>query len=200
MDRAEIVRSLRGAWRLFLGRPDAMRFFDTSVDGFWRSFRAIILVAPLYGLTALADRYDLLTDANPTDDFTNGQFWAAKSLTLALDWVALPILLGLLADFIGIRRGYPGYVVARNWATVLMIVPFAAIALLDLSGMATTKVLVLPSVVALAATFLMSYAIARKALGASGDVAVAFVVLDLLVSLVIVMTANRLFGIDSVIQ
>ena len=73
MDRAEIARSLTGAWRLFLGRPDAMRFFDTSVDGFWRSFRAIILVAPLYALTALADRHDILTDANPTDDFGNGR-------------------------------------------------------------------------------------------------------------------------------
>ena len=85
-----------------------MRFFDTSVDGFWRSFRAIVLVAPLYGLTALADRHDLLTDANPTDDFSDAQFWAAKALTLGLDWMTLPILLGLIAGFLGIRRGYPG--------------------------------------------------------------------------------------------
>ena len=200
MDRAEIARSLRGAWRLFLGRPDALRFFDTSVDGFWRSFRAIILVAPLYALTALGDRHDILTDANPTDDFSNGQFWAAKALTLALDWVTLPILLGLIANFIGIRRGYPAYVVARNWATVLMIIPFAAIALLDLLGIASANLLVLPSLVALVATFRMSYEIARKTLSASGDVAVAFVALDFLVSLALVLAANRLFGITAVIQ
>ncbi len=200
MDRVEIVRSLTGAWRLFLGKPDAMRFFDASVDGFWRSFRAIILVAPLYGLTALADRHDLLTDANPTDDFTNVQFWAAKALTLGLDWLTLPLLLGLIAGFIGIRRGYPGYIVARNWATVLMIVPFAAIGLIDLAGLATPTMLVLPSLVALVATFRMSYEIARKSLGAGADVAVAFVILDFLVSLAIVMTANRLFGITPLIQ
>ncbi len=198
MDRAEISRALTGAWRLFLGRPDAMRFFDLSVDGFWRSFRAVILVAPLYGLTALADRHDMLTDANPTDDFTNVQFWAAKSLTLALDWVTLPILLGLIAGFIGIRRGYTGYVVARNWATVLMIMPFAAIGLVDLSGLTSTSMLILPSLLALVVTFRMSYVIARKALGASGDVAVAYVVLDFLVSLALVMSVNRLFGIDGV--
>ncbi len=198
MDRAEVSRALTGAWRLFLGKPDAMRFFDTSVDGFWRSFRAIILVAPLYGLTALADRRDMLTDANPADDFSNSAFWAAKALTLALDWVTLPILLGLIAGFIGIRRGYAGYVVARNWATVLMIVPFAAIGLIDLTGTTTVAMLVLPSLVALVATFRMSYEVARKALGVSGDVAVAFVALDFLVSLAIVMMANRLFGIDGV--
>ncbi len=198
MDRAEIQRALTGAWRLFLGKPDALRFFDSSVDGFWRSFRAIILVAPLYALTALADRHDMLTDANPTDDFSNGQFWAAKALTLALDWVTLPILLGLIADFIGIRRGYPALIVARNWATVLMIVPFAAIALIDLAGLGDASTLVLPSLVALVATFRMSYEIARKTLGAGADVAVAFVVLDFLVSLAIMLTANRLFGITGV--
>ena len=69
MNRAEIERSLTGAWRLFLGKPDAMRFFDASVEGFWRSFGAIVLVAPLYALTALADRHDMLTDANPDRRF-----------------------------------------------------------------------------------------------------------------------------------
>ena len=199
MDRAEIERSLTGAWRLFLGKPDAMRQFDSSVDGFWRSFRAIVLIAPLYALTALADRHDMLTDAIPTDDFSDVSFWTAKAVTLCLDWVLLPILLGLIADFIGIRRGYPAYIVARNWATVLMIVPFAAIGLLDLTGVASASLLVVPSLVVLVATFRMSYQIARKALGAGPDVAAAFVMLDFLVSLAIVMTVNRLFGIDSLV-
>jgi hypothetical protein len=200
MNRAEIERSLTGAWRLFLGKPDAMRFFDASVEGFWRSFGAIVLVAPLYALTALADRHDMLTDANPTDDFSNGTFWAAKVLTLCLDWAALPILLAVLADFIGIRRGYAAFVVARNWATVLMIAPFAAIGLIDLMGIASADLLILPSLVALVATFRMSYQIARRSLGAAPDAAIAFVMLDFLVSLAIVVTINRLFGIVSVIQ
>ena len=198
MDRAEIKRSLTGAWRLFIGKADALRYFDTSVDGFWRSFRAIILVAPLYGLTALADRHDMLTDANPIDDFSNGQFWAAKALTLALDWVTLPLLLAVIADFIGIRRGYTALIVARNWATVLMLIPFAGIALLDLAGIGTPNSLVLPSLLALIATFRMSYMIARRTLGATPDVSVAFVVLDFLVSLAIVLAADHLFGIAGV--
>ena len=195
MDRAEIQRALTGAWRLFIGKPDALRYFDTSADGFWRSFRAIILVAPLYALTALADRRDMLTDTNPGDDFTSAQFWAAKALTLALDWVTLPILLGLIADFIGIKRGYPALIVARNWATVLMLIPFAGIALLDLAGIGTPNSLVLPSLLALIATFRMSYAIARRTLEVGAEIAIAFVVLDFLVSLAIVLICNRLFGI-----
>jgi len=198
MNRDEVQRALTGAWRLFIGKPDALRYFDTSADGFWRSFRAIILVTPLYLLTALADRHDLLTDANPADDFSGGAFWAAKLLSLALDWVTLPILLALLADFIGIRRGYPALIVARNWATVLMLIPFAAIALLDLSGIGTPTTLVLPSLLALIATFRMSYAIARKTLDVGADVAIGFVALDFLVSLAIVLIADVLFGISGV--
>ncbi len=194
MDRAEIERALTGAWRLFLDKRDALRFFDTSADGFWRSFRAIILVAPLYALTALADRHDILSDAIPDDNFSDLAFWTAKALTLCVDWVTLPILLGLMADFIGIRRGYPSYVVVRNWATVLMIVPFAAIGLVDALGIVGPNLLFVPSIIALAVALRMSYLIARRSLQVGIDVAIAMVVLDFLVSLAIVMLVGRLFG------
>ena len=49
--RDEITRSLTGAWEIFVDRPNAMRHFDTDYAGFWRSFQAILLIAPLYGLT-----------------------------------------------------------------------------------------------------------------------------------------------------
>ena len=124
--RDEIERSLTGAWRLFLNQPDAMQSFDTSVDGFWRSFQAIVLVAPLYALTALADRHGVSTDANPTD-VQHGAFFLGKALTLGLDWIGA-------AD--PARRCSPGRSAssaatrptssARNWATVLPSAPFAA--------------------------------------------------------------------------
>jgi len=195
MDRAEIERSLTAAWRLFLGKPEAMRLFDTSADGFWRSFRAIFLILPFYLITSLADRADLLHDSVPDDNFSDGAFWFAKTLTLCLDWVTLPILLGLLSNFINIARGYPAYVVARNWATVLMIVPFAGIALIEYLGLMGPELLFLPSVVAFGAALRMSYLVARRALQATPDIAIALVIFDFLISLALVMSINRLFGI-----
>ncbi len=196
MDRVEIERSLTGAWRLFLDRPDALRFFDVSADGFWRSFRAIVLVAPFFFVTALADRHDILSDAIPDDGFSDTAFWIANGFILCIDWVTLPILLGLIGGFIGIRRGYPAYVVARNWATVLMVVPFAAIGLLDLFGILGPDLLLLPSLAALAVALRMSYLIARRTLLVGVDVAVALVALDFLVSLAIVVVVSRVFGLD----
>ena len=43
--------SLNAVWLLFLDRRGADPLFDSSVEGFWRSFRAIVLVAPLYAFT-----------------------------------------------------------------------------------------------------------------------------------------------------
>jgi hypothetical protein len=54
IDRDEINSSLTGAWKIFLDRPDALQHFDTSYAGFWRSFQAIFLIAPLYAVATLA--------------------------------------------------------------------------------------------------------------------------------------------------
>jgi hypothetical protein len=190
--RPEVERALTGAWRLFLDKPDALRFFDTGVDGFWRSFQAIVLVAPCYAVAALADRaaYAGAIDAGTFDEFG---FWATKAVSLVVDWVTLPILLAALAGFIGIRRGYVAYITVRNWATVLMTLPFAAIALIQVLGV-SEDVLFIPSLAALAFSLRFGYLIARRTLGVGMDVAIALVVLDWLVSLTVVMVIGRLTG------
>src|ERR1019366_142368 len=79
--RTETLRSLTGAWRLFLNQPDALRSFDTGVDGFWRSFQAIILVAPSYAVEALADRATF-ADRISAGTFNEAGFWATKAVSL----------------------------------------------------------------------------------------------------------------------
>lgn len=190
--RPEIERALTGAWRLFLNKPDALRFFDTSVDGFWQSFQAIILVAPSYAVAALADRATF-SDAIAAGTFDEAGFWATKAVSLAADWAALPVLLAALAGFIGIRAGYPAFITVRNWATVLMTLPFAAIALVQVFGVGQ-DVLFVPSLAALAFSLRFGYLIARRTLGVSADVAIGLVVLDWLVSLAVVVLIGKATG------
>ena len=52
----DVQRGLTGAWRLFLGKREAVRLFDTTYTGFWRSFLAVILVLPIYVLYIGAER------------------------------------------------------------------------------------------------------------------------------------------------
>jgi hypothetical protein len=190
--RPETERALFGAWRLFLNQPDALRAFDTGIEGFWRSFQAIILVAPLYAVAALADRVAVI--GSVTDGtFSEGVFWSAKIASLCVDWVAFPILLAGLAGFLQIGRGYIPFIAVRNWASVLMTLPFAAIAILQLLGVGE-DLLLLPSLVALAFSLRLDFVIVRRTLAVPVDVAVALVLLDWLVSIAIVLAMNHLTG------
>jgi hypothetical protein len=192
--RAETERALGAAWKVFLGRPDALRSFDTSLEGFWRSFQVIILVAPLYLVTALGDQTEL-SAGNGTAPMTPGLFWATEILTLVVDWIALPALLAVIGGLVGIKRAYPGYIVVRNWATPLMLLPFAAISLLSVLGV-SEEILLIPSVAAIAYSLRFSYLIVRRTLGVDLDVAIAFVALDVLVSLAVVRLVAKLTGVD----
>ena len=87
----EITRSLTGAWEIFIDRPNAMRHFDTDYAGFWRSFQAILLIAPLYGLTVFA-AYRALLARMPASEVPEGAvFLWARIATLGFDWITLPI-------------------------------------------------------------------------------------------------------------
>ena len=40
--------ALAGSLRLARGEPTGLSYFDRSLDGFWRSFRAAVICYPLY--------------------------------------------------------------------------------------------------------------------------------------------------------
>ena len=51
----EVQLAVGGALRLARGDPRGLGFFDTSIDGFWRSFRAAAICYPFF-LMLLASR------------------------------------------------------------------------------------------------------------------------------------------------
>ena len=60
----EIVYGVFGAWRLFRRDSGAMTYFDDSVDGFWKSFFAAVLIAPAYGIIVALELARLDTTAD----------------------------------------------------------------------------------------------------------------------------------------
>lgn len=191
-DLEEIVRSLIGAWRLFLDRPDAMRYFNVSVDGFWRSFAAIILVVPAYALFAGVEQVEILNEPVVDPAFSGPAFVANKALTLVLDWITLPILLAVFAAPLGVGRTYAAYVVARNWCVVLATAPFGIIALLSLIGFLGIGPANLLALVISVVVIYYNYMIARRALVAGTGLAIGVVVADLAFSLIVVGFANAI--------
>jgi hypothetical protein len=193
-ERDEIARSLTGAWELFLDRPGAMRRFDVSVEGFWRSFRAIVLVIPAYVVTTLAERIITSNAVVTTEDPGDVLFFIDGAIGLALDWITLPIVLALAARPLGIAGRYGAFIIARNWGSVLAVVPFAVVSLLVVLGLAGADIANFLMLAALIVVLRYNFLIARRALDVGTSFAVGIVILDLAISLMISLVLDAMFG------
>ena len=82
---AEIGPALYGAWRLAHLDPDGMRYFGSSVTGFWRSFRVAVLAAPLWIIILAVSLAPLPA--------TGGWFRlvVAQTIGYVIQWVAFPL-------------------------------------------------------------------------------------------------------------
>ncbi|WP_213217829.1 hypothetical protein [Roseibium polysiphoniae] len=188
----EIARALQGSWMLLRNRPEGMRGFDLSIDGFWRSFAVIFLLVPLFVVSSLAERKLLLDE---TEFLPAGAFWLAQFTSLGLDWVALPLLLAGLAKPLGISAGYVPFIVARNWTSLLAALPYVFVGLLYLAGLIAPGIMVLLSLVTLIVVIWYRFIIARVALQASMSMTIGVVILDIILSLLIGELAGRIWGL-----
>jgi hypothetical protein len=126
---AEIRHYFEGAWRLAKGDTGGMAHFDFSADGFWRSFWAIVVVAPGYAIL-VADQY--IRRGEPV------AFWptfTAETLSYLLGWAAFPILAIWLTRMFGVAERYVPLIVALNWSSMVqiaaLVVPIALGAMLS---------------------------------------------------------------------
>jgi hypothetical protein len=190
--REEIGRSLAAAWRLFLNDPSGMAGLDLSVSGFWRSFGAIVPMAPFYLVAFLVERQLRLADPEQ-EAFSNAAFFTAKAIIVAVDWVAFPIVLAFFARQLGIGRNYAAFIVARNWASLLIIIPDSALAAAFGLGILGQEIAGFVSLAFLVIFLRYRFLIARIALGASIIFALGITFADLLFSLLITSGLNRLF-------
>ena len=67
--RPEIANALNGTWMLVKRDRGGVSWLDGSVDGFWKSFFAAVLLAPFYGLMLWMARYSTVEDADFTAVF-----------------------------------------------------------------------------------------------------------------------------------
>ncbi len=193
---SEIARALQGCWLLFRNRPEGMRYLDQSLEGFWRSFAVIILVTPMFALSTLSERKLLLEEANILpENFPDGVFWLAQFTRLAMDWVTLPLVLAALAKPIGITRGYVPFVVARNWSSLLVSLPYAVGAALYVVGVIAPGIMVLFSLATLLVVIWYQFVVARITLQGTIATTIGVVVLDIVLSLLIGEISGRLWGV-----
>lgn len=184
--RAEILRALNGAWLLARGDPRGLDWFDLTVDGFWASFAAALIVAPAYALLLL-EQYGRLGWPEEL-----GSTIVAEALTFVLGWVLFPVLAIFLTRALGLSARYVPLIVAGNWSAVVQVGLYCAVAFLAVAMPDAVR-----SMLLLAATLVVlvyQWFVARTALQTTGLVAATLVAADIVLSL----TLNR--ALDTLLQ
>lgn len=191
----DIQRGLAAAWQLFLGRRDAIRDFDTSYRGFWRSFLAIILILPIYVLYVGAERRMILGDLPDGAAFDEMTFGLTRLLALVLDWIAFPLVAALLCRPLGFASGYVRLIVAFNWGGPIVSVVMALPAILFAFGLVPQFAASLLLFMALVLVVRFRFITARAALECGFSLAAGLVALEFLMSLVLGEALTRIAGV-----
>jgi hypothetical protein len=176
--------NLAGAWQVLLGRPEGLSRLDTSIDGFWRSFAAVILLAP-FALLSLLGPHPAPEGGEAVVEPITAGLLAIYGVALLADWFAFPLVFALIAPSFGLGSRYVPYIVARNWASVIIGAMVALIhvpRVLSIMPVEITPYLLLAG---LAVALRFSYVLVRTALAVSLAMALPIVILDFLVSLVV---------------
>ncbi len=176
------MAGVRGIVRL---DPRAFAFFEATHDGFWRSFWAAAILAPL---TAVAVVREIVIV--PPDSLW--RFVAFQMIGYALGWLVFPLLMVRIADMLGRRERYFHDLVALTWFHLIEIVFWGPLLVLGMAGILPGAIETLLALAVMAALLGYEWFIARHTLKIEGGTAAALVAIDLLLSLVIDRLADSL--------
>ena len=134
LSTSEIARGVEGALRLLRGDRAGPFNFDTTVEACARSFRLMLLTAPLYAFYILMQYMAVDVAAEPWE------IVGAEGLRYLLEWLLYPVLFYEIARRRGWLDRYFRYITALNWinlpAVILLVIGSALMAVAP-SGVAS---------------------------------------------------------------
>lgn len=188
----ELATGILGAWRLAHIDRTGAQYFDASLDGFWKSFTAALIVFP--GEAIL--RALFIVSGEPAA-LAAGAFRIAAVFTIAyiIQWVLFPLLMIPICEFLGRPRQYLGYIVAQNWATVIQLaVILPAGTLFALTGIGEPGWGAAVFFAAIVATWVYGWYIARVMLDVNGVQAAFVLVTQLGIGIALASVSNWLLA------
>lgn len=180
----ELRSAFEGALLLARGNPAGMARFDLTVEGFWRSFLAMVIAAPAY-ILLLVDQYSTSGVGAHI-----GVVVMVEALAYVVGWCAFPVAAILLTRLLGLGSRYVALVVAGNWCGLVQVLILGAAVLV--AGLAPAAVRGLVGLAALLAVLTYQWFVVRTALGTSSGIAAALVVVDVLLSMLVHQGADML--------
>jgi hypothetical protein len=183
---AEIWQALYGAGRLALLDRNALRYFDLSHRGTWRSFWAAAYCYPFF----LLERWLEL----PGEDVANtglGHIFLVETIAYVVGWTAFPLAALALCRWLGREEGGFDFITAYNWSIILQTALFVLIGLLSLVLPDSTAIAL--QRLGLVAALIYEWFIAFVAIGGGAGIAGLIVLLDIVLGLFIQLTALGLY-------
>lgn len=148
-----------------------MRWFNTSLDGFWRSFFAAVLALPSF---AFAFGFQMAEMEEPPDP-TAAIILAA--IAYAASWVVFPVIAAVVIRIMDYGHHYVPYIVARNWAGALVAQVYLAVEILIQIGIFAGDLGGFVKIVLFIVTLWYGWMVARIGLNATASLAAAMVIL-----------------------
>ena len=189
----EVTRSIHGAWRIARMDPDALNYFDLSIDGFWRSFVALLVVAPFYIMFLILNHGSQPGLELPTGPVVSTEFYVAvKLIAYIIGWLIFPLVMVPISRLLDLSQNYVPYIIVWNWSNVLVMAVILPTVLLFPPAAQTGAAAKMVLMGAQIAMLFYGYLVARAGLRCKILTAVGVVVLDLLLSLLLSLMAGRL--------
>jgi len=173
----DTVTALYAATRMIMHDRAGLQDVNNTASGFWHSFSAIILIAPLYLFIS-----SIVWDPN------NSQAAIAFStplhlIALALQWLVWPLVMVFATRWAGISQYFARYVIVYNWSNVLIITVLSVPAVLFRIGLLPLEVAALFTGIIQLLVFYIEWYLARLSLDTSGVIAAAVVLGNFVLSI-----------------
>jgi hypothetical protein len=181
---SSIRDNLVGAWQVMLGRAEGLNRLDFSLEGFWRSFAAVILLVPFVVLMLFTDQPfqgGAGVEARPV----TGARVTLLGVALLVDWFAFPLVFAVLARPFGLSSRYVPFIVTRNWAAVVINAIMGVVQALVIVGVIPAAAVPFVALAAVVLSLRLFYMVVRISLAVSMGMALPIVLLDYLLSLTI---------------
>jgi hypothetical protein len=183
----EAAYGLFGAWRLARFDASGLNFFDTSTDGFWKSFHAALIVAPLYGILIYADLV-----FGHIGDVDGLHFVLIRIITYVIGWVIFPLVMVEITRTMKREKHYLGFIIAYNWSAVIQYAVFTPIALFMAGDGQLASPIGFLGLGIMGYMLVYTWFVARSALAITGGTAAMVVVTDVVLTMLVNIVSEGL--------
>ena len=183
----EIVRGTMGAVKFLARDPGAPLYFENTIDACLRSFRVMLVVAPIYGLYLALYYTSVSAQADELEIF------CVETLRYIVDWLLYPVIFYEIARRRGWLERYPRYIAALNWTNLPAMI--LALGGLSLALLAPGQLATVIDLAMRALFFYWFMMVTRLVLGVSWLFAVLLTIVNWVPSLFLSLIVSRFLGV-----